>query len=134
VMRVVKVLYRPALRPLGGSLVTLITFCSSPSGNLLCGSQVIQSLKSSCGFTPSPPRNPIIVCSVSSINFKPSWQFWRITHPPLSVQALITFLATSSCPSPMDTFSVGNFFFFRANSSIELVGSAPADSRKRIGT
>jgi hypothetical protein len=34
----------------------------------------------------------------------------------------------------MDTFSQGNFFFFLASSSMEEVGSAPADSKKRMGS
>jgi hypothetical protein len=34
----------------------------------------------------------------------------------------------------MDTFSQGNFFFFLANSSIELVGSAPADNKNNTGS
>lgn len=47
VMIVVNVLYRPAFKPLGGSFVTLMVFCSNPSGNLGCYSQVIHNLKSS---------------------------------------------------------------------------------------
>jgi hypothetical protein len=43
-------------------------------------------------------------------------------------------LATSSYPSPIDTFSHGNFFFFLANSSIADVGSAPALNRNNIGS
>lgn len=46
----------------------------------------------------------------------------------------MTLRATSSWPSPMDTFSQGNFFFFLASSSIEEVGSAPAERRNKTGS
>lgn len=44
----------------------------------------------------------------------------------------ITFLATLSYPSPIDTFEV-YFFFFLAKSSIDDVGSAPADNKNNTG-
>lgn len=37
------------------------------------------------------------------------------------------------CPYPIDTLSV-SFFRFLANSSIELVGSAPGESKNKTGT
>jgi hypothetical protein len=49
------------------------------------------------------------------------------------MQALMALLAGYYCPYPIETFSVV-FFFFLAKSSIELVGSAPGDSKNRIGT
>lgn len=67
------------------------------------------------------------------MNLRPNWQFWRMTHPPDYIQALMAFLAGSSWPYPIDTFSVV-FFFFLAKSSIALVGSAPGESKKRTGT
>ena len=42
-----KVLYNPAFKPLGGSLVTFKEVYKSPNGKSLCGSVVIQSLNSS---------------------------------------------------------------------------------------
>lgn len=47
-IKVVKVLKRPALIPLGGSLVTLMTLYNNPKGNSFRFSQVIKSLKSGC--------------------------------------------------------------------------------------
>lgn len=46
VMTVLKVLLRPCLTPLGGSLVTLTDLCSRPRGKPSFGSQDIQILKS----------------------------------------------------------------------------------------
>jgi hypothetical protein len=64
----VNVLYKPALIPLGGSLVTLIAFYNKANGNLLCGSHVIHNLKSLCiGYSLSAVNNPII----SSIRLNP---------------------------------------------------------------
>jgi hypothetical protein len=34
----------------------------------------------------------------------------------------------------METLSQGNFFFFLASSSMEVVGSAPADNRNNTGS
>ena len=121
---VLNVLNIPALIPLGGSSVTLIVFYRSPKGNLGCYSHVIQSLKSSW-ITASG----VIIVSISSMNFKPRWQFWRIHQFPDSNPALMTFLATSSYPSPIETFSQNTFLLFLESSSIEDVGSAPADSK-----
>ena len=47
VIMVVKVLYNPAFKPLGGSLVTFKDVYKSPNGKSLWGSVVIQSLNSS---------------------------------------------------------------------------------------
>ena len=128
-MKVENVLERPAFIPLGGSFVTFRVFYKRPSGNWGCSLQVIQSLKSglilASGFTK---------VSISSINFKPKWQFYKIIHPPDSNPAFIHLAATTSYPSPIDTFSQGNFLFFFARSSIEDVGSAPAESKNRTGS
>jgi len=63
----------------------------------------------------------------------PKCEFCRITQPPVRNAALFFSRATFSWPSPMETLSVGNFFFFFANSSIENVGSLPAVSKYKIG-
>ena len=47
--------------------------------------------------------------------------------------SLILLSAITSYPSPIDTLSVGCFFFL-ANSSILLVRSAPDDRKYKIGT
>ena len=47
---------------------------------------------------------------------------------------MISAAPSLSCSSPIETFFVGYFFFFLAKSSIEFVGSAPADSKKSGGT
>ena len=95
---------------------------------------MIQSLKSSCIVVFKVLPSGTIIVSISSINLRPKWQFYRITHPPSLALSSIAFLANLSYPSPIETFSVGNFFFFLANSSMLEVGSAPADKRNKTGS
>lgn len=68
------------------------------------------------------------------MNLRPKWQFYNITHIPVSNPLLITLLAASSYPSPIDTFSQNTFLFFLDKSSIEDVGSAPADNKNNTGS
>jgi len=68
------------------------------------------------------------------MNFRPKWQFYKTIQAPLTEPSSIAFLATFSYPSPIDTLSQGYFFFFLAKSSIEDVGSAPADSKNNTGS
>jgi hypothetical protein len=63
----------------------------------------------------------------------PKWQFCKITHPPETMHSSITALAFFSYPSPIDTFLVGNFFFFLASSSIVDVGSDPGLNNIKTG-
>lgn len=127
------VLCKPALIPLGGSLVTFNVFYNKPNGKLGFSSQVIQSLNSSCNGNLGA-SGLIILVSISSIYFRPKWQFCKIIHPPCSAHFSIYLLATISYPSPIDTLSQGNFFFFLANSSMVVVGSAPADNKYNTGS
>lgn len=76
------------------------------------------------------PRIP----SISAINPRPRWQFYKITQDPDKNPSLILLSAITYYPSPIETLSVGCFFFFLANSSILFVGSAPDESKYRIGT
>lgn len=46
----------------------------------------------------------------------------------------MTFLAASSYPSPIDTFSQSYLRFLFDRSSIDDVGSAPADNKNRTGS
>jgi hypothetical protein len=71
--------------------------------------------------------------SISSMNLRPKWQFYRITQLPLSKASAIFLEAILSYPSPIETFSVV-FFFFLANSSMDEVGSAPADNKNKTGS
>jgi len=57
-----------------------------------------------------------------------------MTHPPLCPDSLTASLATLSYPSPIETILQGYFFFFLANSSIDEVGSVPADNKYNIGS
>jgi len=124
-----KVLYNPAFKPFGGSLVTLIVLYKSPNGNLVDGSHVIYNLKSSWILA-----SGVRISNNSFMNLIPKWQLWRITHPPVSPLSLHVSLATLSYPSPIETILHGYFFFFLANSSIDEVGSAPADSKYKTGS
>merc|ERR1719174_242227 len=114
----------PAFKPIGGSKVTLIAICSSPIGKRCVISQVIQRRKSSVisGVLPK-------ISSWRSMKPIPKWQFWRMTQVPARNPFFIFSKATTSWPSPMETLSVGNFFFFLARSPIIEVGSDPAERR-----
>lgn len=120
---VVKVLCKPAFKPFGGSLVTLMALCNKERGNKLCGSQVIQSLKSLCKTSVFSIKSKIC-----AINSKPKWQFCNTTQDPDTKALSSSILANLSYPSPIDTFSAV-FFFFLASSSIADYGSAPADNK-----
>jgi len=114
----------PALRPAGGSLVTLNDWCKRPMGNFGCGSEVMYSLKSGLQFSWIFTSR----ASMLSIKPRPRWQFCNSTHEPFTIAVLIALSATGSCPSPMETHCT--LCFLRLLScSIESVGSAPADSR-----
>mmetsp|Transcript_29465 Transcript_29465/g.94344 ORF Transcript_29465/g.94344 Transcript_29465/m.94344 type:complete len:215 (+) Transcript_29465:2037-2681(+) len=118
---------RPARMPTGASLVILMPICSRPMGNCGCGSAVIQRRKSSL-ISSALTRK----VSTSLRYPRPRWVFWRSTHCPSVVATAMYLRAMISCPWPMDTDMI--FIFLRlARSSINLVGSAPGDSRQMSG-
>lgn len=125
-----KVFYSPALRPLGGSLVTLIDLYKSPRGNPSLGSHDNQILKSGLAFLIQSSSTNLL--SRFCMYLIPKWQFWSRTQFPFNTAVCITDSALDSCPSPNDTLN-NVFHFLLANSSIDCVGSAPADSKNNTG-
>lgn len=71
------VLFSPARRPCGGSLVNLMDICRSVMGNRLWTSVVIHRRKASCTVSAST-----MMSISSSMKSSPRWQFCRSTHPP----------------------------------------------------
>jgi hypothetical protein len=67
------------------------------------------------------------------MNSSDRWQLLRTTHFPEINPFFIISRAGLSISSPIETLPVGYYFFLLAKSSILLVGSAPAESKKRIG-
>lgn len=128
---VVNVLYNPALTPFGGSLVTLIAFYNKPNGKPSLGSQLIHILNESCDLPIH--SSSINLLSNSDIKLIPKWQFYNNTHSPFSIASYNKLYAFYPYPSPNDTF-YKIFFFFLANSSIDEVGSAPADNKNKTGS
>mmetsp|Transcript_1338 Transcript_1338/g.3859 ORF Transcript_1338/g.3859 Transcript_1338/m.3859 type:complete len:223 (-) Transcript_1338:6240-6908(-) len=118
----------PALSPAGGSRVTLMQIWSSPMGKRGVISHVIHKRNA------SSISGVLRITSSSSFMYPmPKCEFCKTTQPPVKNALLFFSRATFSWPSPMETLSVGYFFFFLANSSIENDGSLPAVSRYNTG-
>mmetsp|Transcript_25027 Transcript_25027/g.54624 ORF Transcript_25027/g.54624 Transcript_25027/m.54624 type:complete len:202 (+) Transcript_25027:1711-2316(+) len=120
---------RPALMPAGASLVTLIDICSSPIGNLGCGSAVIHKRKESTISASSL----ISHCSTSIMKPMPRWQFWSTTQSPEAMAVDNSLRAAGSCPWPSEIIRTWRLRFL-ARSQIRLVGSEPMESSAMMGT
>mmetsp|Transcript_69183 Transcript_69183/g.207522 ORF Transcript_69183/g.207522 Transcript_69183/m.207522 type:complete len:210 (-) Transcript_69183:4020-4649(-) len=118
---------RPARTPAGASFVILIAICSRPIGNLGCDSEVTQSWNS--GWISS---SLIIVCSISSMNLRPRWQFCSITHEPCVTPVEMSLRAAGSCPWPSEIERTA-FLSLRASSMMTAVGSEPCESTATMG-
>ena len=69
-------LFALALRPLGGSFVTLTLFCNTVTGKLLVGMELKNKRKSSCTSASGDERF-LIVVSIANIQEAARWQFWK---------------------------------------------------------
>mmetsp|Transcript_17160 Transcript_17160/g.65017 ORF Transcript_17160/g.65017 Transcript_17160/m.65017 type:complete len:220 (+) Transcript_17160:1373-2032(+) len=119
---------RLAESPAGGSFVTLVDICRSPSGNLGSGRAVMKKRKSGWMLSRTDASQP----SISPMRPRPSSQFCSSTQVPLTMPACRARFATTSWPWPMDTVASVVFFFLHSV-SMASVGSAPVDSKKMTG-
>ena len=120
---------RPALRPAGGSLVTLVDICRRPSGKSLSGSAESQRRKPGCTVALSLPS----ISSSSTMSPMPSSQFSSMTHVPFSTPASMARCPTISMPSPMLMQGGAGILSLRAWVSTPSVGLVPLESKKTMG-
>jgi hypothetical protein len=71
-----KALFILALRPLGGSLVTLTLFWRTVTGNDLVGMELRNNRKSSCTSAPGDVIS-LTVVSMANIQDAARWQFYK---------------------------------------------------------
>jgi len=120
-----------ARRPFGGSLVILIPFCSTETGNFFEGIEVSHKRKD----------GSVLLGSMSSTSFSSvaihetkRWQFISSTHRPCSLPVVMSFSALGPCPCPSEMkSSLLSMPACSAYCSRPLTGSAPALSTKMSG-
>mmetsp|Transcript_33259 Transcript_33259/g.75132 ORF Transcript_33259/g.75132 Transcript_33259/m.75132 type:complete len:207 (+) Transcript_33259:1463-2083(+) len=119
----------PALRPEGGSLVTLVDIWRRPRGKSLSGRAESQRRKPGWVVSLSLSRSS----SISIMSPMPSSQFSSITQVPFSTPASMARWPTISIPSPMETHGGSGTLSFLAMPSTPSVGLDPLESRNRVG-
>mmetsp|Transcript_14885 Transcript_14885/g.35956 ORF Transcript_14885/g.35956 Transcript_14885/m.35956 type:complete len:338 (+) Transcript_14885:1918-2931(+) len=131
-----KVRFMLARTPLGGSLVSLMPFCSTSTGKISAGMELSHSRKSSCTGVDGCP---MVSTSFSreSIQLLARWQLSRHVQSPLFCPAATSASATGPCPCPSEQMcsrSPGVQPFLVAKRCSMAVGSAPVDRMKMMGT
>mmetsp|Transcript_50872 Transcript_50872/g.110509 ORF Transcript_50872/g.110509 Transcript_50872/m.110509 type:complete len:269 (+) Transcript_50872:773-1579(+) len=122
-----------ARMPRGGSLVSLIPFCSTATGNVLAGIEVSQRRKSAL-ISEDTALNPSMTFSIAPIQLVARWQFMRHTQSPRLLALDMSFSAMGPCPCPREmTCSLSPYSFSSAKRNKDEVGSAPVDRTKMIG-
>mmetsp|Transcript_27175 Transcript_27175/g.68387 ORF Transcript_27175/g.68387 Transcript_27175/m.68387 type:complete len:224 (+) Transcript_27175:1700-2371(+) len=124
-----------AFTPLGGSLVSLMPFCSTSTGKIGAGMEVSQSRKSGCALDVSSDSSSTIA-SMSSIQLLARWQLCRHTQSPLDAACCTIISAMRPCPWPSEIMysrSPGVQPIFCAKRCSIAVGSAPVVRMKMTG-
>mmetsp|Transcript_3632 Transcript_3632/g.10511 ORF Transcript_3632/g.10511 Transcript_3632/m.10511 type:complete len:322 (-) Transcript_3632:4742-5707(-) len=123
-----------ALRPDGGSLVSLMEFCRIGTGTTFCGSAERKTRKSGC----APSMRLSSFFSSLGSQRATSSMFWSIAQPPSTYILSRAFSATGSWPWPKETVTnlpcSSVLPIWWPSWRTGTTGSTPGERRKKMGT